>query len=315
MNILVTGGGGFIGSHLVDLLLEHEHFVTVLDNFSTGKCSNLPQVHSQLQIIEGDIRNADTVSQAADDCDAIVHLAAVASVQASVDDPIGTHEVNLIGTVNLLEAAKQHSIKRFVFASSAAVYGNTEVMPVSETTSLSPLTPYAADKLASEYYIDFYRRQYGCLPAVFRFFNIFGSRQDPSSPYSGVISIFMQRAINNQPITVFGDGEQSRDFVYVADLVQLLADAVEKKNSHHLPMNVGNGSQTNLNQLLDLIREFSENKLDVSYVTARPGDIRHSLADNTFVRKIMSYQPQYSVASGLKITYDWYLTQNRKILN
>ncbi len=309
MNILVTGGGGFIGSHLVDLLLEHEHFVTVLDNFSTGKRSNLPQVHSQLQVVEGDIRNADTASQAAEGCDAIVHLAAVASVQASVDDPIGTHEVNLIGTVNLLEAAKQHSIKRFVFASSAAVYGNTEVMPVSETTSLSPLTPYAADKLASEYYIDFYRRQYGFSPAVFRFFNIFGPRQDPSSPYSGVISIFMQRAINNQPITVFGDGEQSRDFVYVADLVQLLADAVEKKNSQHLPMNVGNGSQTDLNQLLDLIREFSGKMLDVTYGDPRAGDIKHSLANNRSVCEKMNYQNEYSVATGLRLTYDWYLTQ------
>lgn len=307
MKILVTGGGGFIGSHLVDLLLKHEHIVTVLDNFSTGKRSNLPQDHSQLQIIEGDIRNAATVFQVAKGCDAIAHLAAVASVQASVDDPIGTHEVNLVGTVNLLEAAKQHSIKRFVFASSAAVYGNTEVMPVSEATPLSPLTPYAADKLASEYYIDFYRRQYGLSPVVFRFFNIFGPRQDPSSPYSGVISIFMQRAINDQPMTVFGDGEQSRDFVYVADLVQLLADAVEKQNPHHLPMNVGNGSQTNLNQLLDLIREFSGKKLDVSYEEFRPGDINHSLADNRVVCEKMDYQSQYPVALGLKITYDWYL--------
>ena len=312
MKILVTGGGGFIGSHLVDLFIERKHSVTVLDNFSTGKRSNLPQEHPQLQIIEGDIRNAATVFQAAAGCDAIVHLAAVASVQASVDDPIGTHEVNLVGTVNLLEAAKQHSIKRFVFASSAAVYGNTEVMPVSEATTLSPLTPYAVDKLASEYYIDFYRRQHHLLPTVFRFFNIFGPRQDPSSPYSGVISIFMQRAINDQSMTVFGDGEQSRDFVYVADLVQLLANAVEKQKPYHLPMNVGNGLQTNLNQLLDLIREFTEKKLDVSYVESRAGDIKHSLADNRLVCEKMDYQNQYSVELGLRVTYNWYLTQGRK---
>ncbi len=310
MKILVTGGGGFIGSHLVDLLLKREHVVIVLDNFSTGKRSNLPLEHPQLKIIEGDIRDTDTVFQAAEGCDAIVHLAAVASVQASVDEPIGTHEVNLVGTVKLLEAAKQHSIKRFVFASSAAIYGNTEVMPVSESTPLSPLTPYAADKLASEYYIDFYRRQYGLSPAVFRFFNIFGPRQDPSSPYSGVISIFMQRTINDQPMTVFGDGEQSRDFVYVADLVQLLADAVEKQNPNHLPMNVGNGTQTNLNQLLDLIRDFSGKKLAVSYEESRLGDIKHSLADNRAVCEKMDYHRQYPVALGLRITYDWYLTKS-----
>ena len=307
MKILVTGGGGFIGSHLVDLLLKRDHTINVLDNFSTGKYSNLPHVHPNLQIIEGDIRNIDTALQTAAGCDAIVHLAAVASVQASVDDPIGTHGVNLVGTVNLLEAAKQHSIKRFIFASSAAVYGNTEVMPVSEVTQLSPLTPYAVDKLASEYYIDFYRRQYDLTPAVFRFFNIFGSRQDPSSPYSGVISIFMQRAINDQSMTVFGDGKQSRDFVYVADLVELLADAVENQNLYHLPMNVGNGLQTDLNQLLDLIRGFTGKKLDVSYVESREGDIKHSLADNRAVCEKMNYQNRYSIARGLEMTYDWYL--------
>ena len=309
MKILVTGGGGFIGSHLVDLLLEQGHSVVVLDNFSTGKLSNLPHRHPQLIIIEGDICDAEIVNKAANNCNAIVHLAAVASVQASVDDPIGTHKVNLIGTVNLLEAAKKHNIKRFVFASSAAVYGNTEVLPVSEATKLLPLTPYAADKLASEYYIDFYRRQYSISPVIFRFFNIFGPRQDPSSPYSGVISIFMQRAINDQPIVVFGDGKQTRDFVYVADLVKLLADAVIKITPNHLPMNVGNGKQTNLNQLLESIKVFSSKNLDVSYGEARSGDIKHSLADNSNVCSEMNYINKYSVEDGLAITYDWYLNE------
>lgn len=297
MQILVTGGGGFIGSYLVDVLIKRECTVTVLDNFSTGKRSNLPQNHPLLNIIEGDICHAETAFHAAEGCDAIVHLAAIASVQASVDDPIGTHQVNLVGTLNLLEAAKLLSIKRFIFFSSAAVYGNTEVMPVSEKTSLSPLTPYAADKLASEYYIDFYRRQYGLSPVNFRFFNIFGPRQDPSSPYSGVISIFMQRAINGQPLVVFGDGEQSRDFVYVADLVQLLANAVEKQNPQHCSMNVSNGQQTNLNQLLAYIYGFCENPLVVIYSDPRSGDIIHSLADNQTVCKFMGYESQYSVVN------------------
>ena len=303
----MTGGGGFIGSHLVDLLLEQDHVVVVLDNFSTGKLTNLPQQHPQLKILTGDICDPNSVEQATKGCNAIVHLAAVASVQASVDDPIGTHQINLVGTVNLLEAAKKNGINRFVFASSAAVYGNTETMPVSESTTLSPLTPYAADKLASEYYIDFYRRQYSISPVIFRFFNIFGSRQDPSSPYSGVISIFMERAIKDQPITVFGDGKQSRDFVYVADLVKLLAAAVVKQDPNHLPMNVGNGNQTNLIQLLDFIRTFSKRELDVSYCATRLGDIKHSLADNSSVCENMGYKNEYSVADGLKVTYDWYL--------
>ena len=309
MKILVTGGGGFIGSHLVDLLLSRHHSVIVLDNFSTGHRSNLPLDHVSLKIIAGDIRDSECVKSAASDCDAIVHLAAVASVQASVDDPLGTHEVNLVGTVNLLEAAKHHDINRFVFASSAAVYGNTETAPVSEKTPLSPLTPYAADKLSSEYYIDFYRRQYDSSPVIFRFFNIFGPRQDPSSPYSGVISIFMQRAISGELITVFGDGEQSRDFVYVADLVQLLANAVDMKTPSYSSMNVGNGVQTNLKQLLGYLGEFTGKPLDVTFIEPRLGDIKHSLADNHLVCQEMGYENQYSVELGLKLTYDWYLSK------
>ena len=306
MQILVTGGGGFIGSHLVDLLLSVGHSVRVLDNFSTGNRTNLPVTHERLNILEADIRDSEAVEQVVTDCDAIVHLAAVASVQASVDDPVGTHEVNLVGTLNLLEAARRHGIKRFIFASSAAVYGNAQPLPVSENTPLAPLTPYAVDKLASEYYIDFYRRQHGLQPVVFRFFNIFGPRQDPSSPYSGVISIFMERAIADQPITVFGDGEQSRDFVYVADLVTLLQQAVEAEQGIVEPMNVGNGQGTNLNQLLDYIRQFSEKTLKVSYTDSRSGDIRHSLADNGRLKQVFDYKSRYPVELGLRNTFEWY---------
>ena len=305
LKVLVTGGAGFIGSHLVDLLLSQQHQVVVLDNFSTGKLSNLPKTGDALHIVNGDIRCGETVEQAASGCNAIVHLAAVASVQASVEDPCGTHQVNLVGTLNLLEAAKKQGIERFVYASSAAVYGNTEELPVSEDTQLKPLTPYAADKLAGEYYIDFYRRQYGLKPVIFRFFNIFGPKQDPSSPYSGVISIFLQRALAGQSITVFGDGEQTRDFVYVADLVRLLAQAVNTAKTSAAPMNVGNGEQTSLNQLLAALQEFSPHKLEVNYQDARPGDIRHSCADNQRVQEQMGYASEYTVAQGLKRTWEW----------
>ncbi|MBD1399559.1 NAD-dependent epimerase/dehydratase family protein [Pelovirga terrestris] len=305
LKILVTGGAGFIGSHLVDLLLSQNHQVVVLDNFSTGKLDNLPSADRGLSIVNGDIRYSDTVEQAATGCDAIVHLAAVASVQASVEDPCGTHQVNLVGTLNLLEVAKKQGIKRFVYASSAAVYGDTNELPVSEATQLNPLTPYAADKLAGEYYIDFYRRQYHLKPVIFRFFNIFGPRQDPSSPYSGVISIFLQRAQANQPITVFGDGEQTRDFVYVAELVRLLEQAVTTTEPAAMPMNVGNGKQTSLNQLLAAIQDFSSHPLDIRYSNPRSGDIRYSCADNQRVREQMGFHNQYPIADGLKRTWEW----------
>lgn len=306
MNILVTGGGGFIGSHLVDLLLLSDHSVCVLDNFSTGNRENLPLSNPQVRLVTGDIRDLSVVDSAMQGVDAVVHLAAVASVQASVDDPLGTHAVNLVGTINLLEAARKHSVKRFVFASSAAVYGDVQSLPVTEDVPLSPLTPYAADKLSSEYYIDFYRRQHGLQSVVFRFFNIFGPRQDPSSPYSGVISIFMERAIADLPITVFGDGEQSRDFVYVADLVTLLSRAVESEHQLVEPLNVGNEQGINLNQLLAMITQFKGDSLNVSYAESRSGDIRHSLADNSRIRQLLNYKSQYSVEVGLRKTFEWY---------
>jgi UDP-glucose 4-epimerase len=309
VNILVTGGGGFIGSHLVDLLLSEGHFVRVLDNFSTGNRANLPRTHEHLEVVTADIRDSEAVARAVCDVEAIVHLAAVASVQASVEDPIGTHETNLVGTLYLLEAARRYGIKRFVFASSAAVYGDTQHLPVAEDMPPAPLTPYAVDKLACEYYIDFYRRQHGLEPVVFRFFNIFGPRQDPSSPYSGVISIFMQRAISRQPITVFGDGEQSRDFVYVADLVDLLRTSLVSAGSICLPMNVGNSQATNLNQLLELIAGFAALPLQISYSSPRTGDIRYSYADNLRIQEQFAYMAKSPVAVGLQATYEWYLSQ------
>lgn len=198
--ILVTGGAGFIGSHLVEALLEHGYSVRVLDDLSTGKLSNLPIDRCHLTLVVGDVADAPTVARAMKDCTAVVHLAAVASVQASVDDPIATHQSNFVGTLNICEAMREAGIKRVVYASSAAIYGNNgEGTAINEDTPKNPLTPYAADKLASEHFLDFYRRQHGLEPVILRFFNIYGPRQDPSSPYSGVISIFSERAQKNSP--------------------------------------------------------------------------------------------------------------------
>lgn len=283
--ILVTGGAGFIGSHLVDALLAQGRVVRVLDNLSMGKRSNLPLDNPRLRLIEGDVADAALVAQAVAGCQAVVHLAAVASVQASVDDPVSTHQSNFIGTLNVCEAMRLHGVKRVLFASSAAVYGNNgEGRAIDEETPKAPLTPYAVDKLASEHYLDFYRRQHGLTPAIFRFFNVFGPRQDPSSPYSGVISIFTQRAQQGAPISVFGDGEQTRDFFYIADLVELLLQALSAPQVVSGAVNVGWSQATSLNQLLAEIGSLFGGLPPVSYQPPRSGDIRHSRANNQRLR-------------------------------
>jgi UDP-glucose 4-epimerase len=279
--VLITGGAGFIGSHLADALLAKGHAVRILDDLSTGKRSNLALNNPLIELIVGDVADAALVSRTAAGCKAVVHLAAVASVQASVDDPVRTHQSNFIGTLNVCEAMRQAGIKRVVFASSAAVYGNNgEGEAISEDIAKAPLTPYASDKLASEYYLEFYARQHGLEPAIFRFFNIFGPRQDPSSPYSGVISIFAERAQKGLPIAVFGNGEQTRDFFYVGDVVKLLMQALELPQVEAGAVNVGLNSATSLNQLLAALAEVVGTALAVTYQEARSGDIQHSRADN-----------------------------------
>lgn len=298
--ILVTGGAGFIGSNLVDALLARGYAVRVLDNLSTGKRENLPQ-SPRVELIVGDVADAGCVRRAVQGCRAVVHLAAVASVQASVDDPFGTHQSNLIGTLNLCEAMRESGVKRVLFASSAAVYGNNgEGHAIDEDTPKAPLTPYAADKLASEHYLDFYRRQHGLEPVVFRFFNIFGPRQDPSSPYSGVISIFTERAQKGLPIAVFGDGEQTRDFLYVADLVEVLVQALESPEAVEGAVNVGLNQATSLNQLLAAIGDVLGGLPKVSYQAARPGDIRHSRANNArLLQRYRLPEPPTTMHDGL----------------
>ena len=279
--VLITGGAGFIGSHLTDALLAKGYAVRILDDLSTGKRSNLPLDNPRVELIEGDVADASLVARAAMGCQAVAHLAAVASVQASVDDPVKTHQSNFIGTLNVCEAMRQAGIKRVVFASSAAVYGNNgEGQAITEDTPKAPLTPYASDKLAGEQYLDFYRRQHGFEPVVFRFFNIFGPRQDPSSPYSGVISIFAERAMKGLPIAVFGDGEQTRDFFYVQDLVDLVVQGIEKPVVEEGAVNVGLNATTSLNELLAALADVVGNLPTVSYLPARSGDIKHSRASN-----------------------------------
>ena len=298
--ILVTGGAGFIGSHLVEALLGKGYKVRVLDNLSTGKVGNLPVGNANLNLVVGDVADSVVVEQAMRDCTAVVHLAAVASVQASVDDPVGTHQSNFVGTLNVCEHMAKAGIKRVVFASSAAIYGNNgEGSAIDEDTPKSPLTPYASDKLSSEYYLDFYRREHALEPVILRFFNIFGPRQDPSSPYSGVISIFTERAMAGKPVAIFGDGEQTRDFVYVQDLVSILVQAVEADEVSPGAVNVGLSRATSLNDLISELGNVTGTPLTVNYQAARQGDIRHSRADNTRLLQRFTLPAPTSIGDGL----------------
>jgi UDP-glucose 4-epimerase len=300
MKILITGGAGFIGSHLTDQIMAGGGRVRVLDNLSTGKLENLPRSKNSFEFIRGDIQEWKTVSDCVRDMDAVVHLAAVASVQASIDMPMETHQSNFDGTLNLLEASRIHGVKRLLYASSAAIYGDAATVPVSEETVPNPLSPYAVDKLSGEYYLRYYFNKFGLPATVFRFFNIFGPRQDPSSPYSGVISIFVDRLLRNQPVTVFGDGSQTRDFVYVADLAKLLARAVYGPEGVGGIFNVGTGKRHSLLQLLDHLEKLSGKKIGRHHEPARLGDIEHSCADVSRLKQVFGSAPATPFEHGLK---------------
>ena len=298
MKVLITGGAGFIGSHLAEHLLATGKSVRVLDNLSTGKRENLP-AHPRLEFVQGDIRDRSLVTDTARGMDAIVHLAAVASVQASVDDPTGTHETNFDGTLHLLEAARTEHIRRFLYASSAAVYGDNTRLPLVEEEILNPLSPYAADKLAGEYYLRFYHAKFGIETTAFRFFNIFGPRQDPSSPYSGVISIFIERVSRGEPVTIFGDGRQTRDFVYVGDLVKLLAQALSHTKTAGQVINVGRGKQCSLLELLEALEKLTGKPVERRFAAARLGDIVHSCADISRLVRLLGKAPETDIVTGL----------------
>jgi len=305
MRVLVTGGAGFIGSHLVGLLLEQGHEVTVLDDLSTGKRENLPR-DARLRLLVGDLTDQAALEEALAGQEAFVHLAAVASVEASVRDPVATHRTNLEGSVRLFDLAARLGVRRALYASSAAVYGDNPALPLSEGAEKRPLSPYAADKLAGEHYLSHFHRAGHLRGTAFRFFNVFGPRQDPSSPYSGVISVFLDRAARGAPITVYGDGEQTRDFVYVGDVVRALAQALTAPaaGAAELPVfNVGRGAQVSLLQLLDVVGRLpGVGRLAVSHAEPRQGDIRHSLADVTRLRAT-GWEPLTSLEEGLRATY------------
>lgn len=300
MKALVTGGAGFIGSHIVDRLLNDGHEVIVLDNFSTGHRSNLPE-SSALTIVEGDISHANTVKQCMIGIDWVFHKAAVASVAKTVNDPVGSSAVNYQGTLNLLEAARNNNVKRFVFASSAALYGDEPTLPKIETMCPVTLSPYAVDKLASEFACGMYTKLYGLETVCLRYFNVYGPKQDPSSPYSGVISIFTDKLKNKETPTIFGDGEQTRDFVYVADVVEANMKAVTAQQGSGEYYNIATGKKITLNKLLASLYKIYNIDFKVHYGDVREGDIKESYAVVNKASSILKWQPSVELDQGLKL--------------
>lgn len=300
--ILVTGGAGFIGSHVVEELLAQGFFVVVLDDMSNGKLENLPKDVESLRIITGSILDTKNVSEAVAGCDAVIHLAAIASVQASVENTILTHQVNFDGTLLLLEYARKAGVKHFLFASSAAVYGNATERAVPENAPVSPLTPYAVDKLAGEYYLAYYHRTFGVEYTAFRFFNVYGPRQSFSSPYSGVISIFAANSHAGRVLKVYGDGMQTRDFVYVKDVARILAAAIGNQAMSGKVVNIGTGQSTSLRDIIEKMGMILNKTIEVEYAGARTGDIRHSLADISLLRSLSCETTSTSILDGLRAT-------------
>jgi nucleoside-diphosphate-sugar epimerase len=306
MRYLVTGGAGFIGSNTVDELVRRGHDVLVLDDMSTGKPANLAQVRSKIQLIQDSITNLDALREACRGVDCVIHLAAQVSVPRSVKDPLETNLVNVDGTLNVLLAARDTKVKRVVLACSCAVYGKTSVLPIRESAGLAPISPYGLSKQIGEAYGLMFQEMYGLEFVSLRYFNVFGPRQDPSSPYSGVLSIFSSALLGGRQPTVYGDGEQSRDFVYVKNVVEANILAAEAKRAAGLAVNIGTGNRYTLNQTLGLLEKITGRPARAKYESAREGDIRDSQADIGLAQEALGYHPRFEFEEGLKSTWDWF---------
>ncbi|MEW6681762.1 MAG: SDR family oxidoreductase [Nitrospirota bacterium] len=314
---LVTGGAGFIGSHLVESLAAEGCRVTVLDNLSSGKMANLGSSAGHVHFIHGDIRDRKTLAQAAAGCEVVFHLAAVVSVVQTTEDPIGTAAINEAGSLHVLEAGRAAGARRVVFASSCSVYGDEPTLPKREDMRPRPLSPYAVQKLAVEHYLRVYQSLYGLETVSLRFFNVFGPRQDPSSPYSGVISIFIVKALTGEQPVIYGDGLQTRDFVFVGDVVQALILAAHSPSAPGRIFNVGTGQSVSINGLWATIASLSGGSAKPVHAPQRPGEVQHSLAAIDFAREHLQFAPLVSFEKGLEMTMRWYrksLTSREMIL-
>lgn len=310
MRYLVTGGAGFIGSNIVRRLLADGHSVRVLDNFSSGRRENLEDLLNRIELIEGDIRDYWTVVQAVREIDCVMNQAALPSVPRSIENPLTSNAVNIDGTLNMLEASRKAGVKRFVTASSSSVYGETEELPKRESMTPSPLSPYAISKLTNEYYCRVYWQLYKFPTVALRYFNIFGPRQDPKSEYAAVVPRFITALQAKRSPTVFGDGEQSRDFTYIDNCVQANLLASQSDGMVGQAFNVGCGAQFTLNQLLEFLGKIMKSDIKAVYEPGRQGDIRHSYAAIDQIKKY-GYAPSVDFVEGLKRTVAFFAPEHR----
>jgi UDP-glucose 4-epimerase len=308
VKVLVTGGAGFIGSHLVERLLQLGRDVRVLDNFSTGHRANLAPFAGDVDVVEGDIRSYERVHNAVRGCDAVLHQAALPSVPRSIADPLTSHATNATGTLNLLLAARDEDVGRVVHASSSSVYGAAEGLPKRETMPTLPISPYGTAKLAAESYCRSFHEIYGLETIALRYFNVFGPRQDPASEYAAVIPKFIAALAEGRPPTIYGDGEQSRDFTYVENVVDANLLALEAPGVGGRVFNIACGVRVTLNELAGLLRAEMGVEVEPVHGPPRPGDIRHSLADVERAREDLRYEPRIDFAAGLRLTLDYSAT-------
>src|SRR6202042_1688849 len=306
MRYVVTGGAGFIGSNTVDELVKRGHSVVVLDDLSAGKEENLAEVRNKITFIKGSITDIEIVRKAMHEADYVLHLAARTSVPRSVKDPIGSNTINIDGTLNVLVAARDAKVRRVVFAASSSAYGESASLPKIETMRPAPISPYGVTKYVGEMYAQVFGRVYGLENACLRYFNVFGPRQDPTSQYSGVLSRFMLAVIEGQAPVIYGDGEQSRDFTYVENIVDETLRACEAPEASGLVFNGGTGARITLNQVLKMLSRITGQTIQAKYDVARNGDIRDLQADVSLARKILGYEPRVQFEEGLKQTWDWY---------
>ncbi len=303
---LVTGGAGFIGSHIVETLVERGDVVRVLDNLTTGKKENLEAVAGGIEFVEGDIRDPETCARAVEGVDHVLHQAALASVVRSVEDPLLTNAINVTGTLNMLLAARDAGVKSFVLASSSAVYGDDPAMPKVEGREGRPLSPYAVSKLVNEKYAQAFHVLYGMTTVALRYFNVFGPRQDPFSHYAAVIPLFITKILRGERPVIYGDGEQSRDFIFVENVVKANIEAAGSAAAAGEVFNVACGDGMTVNGLLVAVNKVLDTKVEAVHADPRPGDIMHSTADVRKARRLMDLMPGVSFMDGLRETAAWY---------
>jgi nucleoside-diphosphate-sugar epimerase len=309
---LVTGGAGFIGSNLVKALLAQGHTVRVLDNFSTGKRTNLQDCLGQIDLIEGDLTDLDDVRRAVKGIEVVLHQGAVPSVAKSIDDPLGSNQANVNGTLHVLVAARDSGVRRVIFASSSSIYGDQDPeVPKVETMTPQPISPYAIAKQAAERYCQVFYRVYGLETVALRYFNVFGPSQDPQSMYAAVIPRFATALLRSKPPVIYGDGEQTRDFTYIENVVSanLLAATAPAEDVCGEVFNAAAGGQTSLNSLVEALQEITGQNISPLHEEPRPGDIKHSRADIAKIRRLMGYQAKVSLIDGLRATVEWYRQQ------